>query len=694
MQFSSIKQQVLLFGGASLLAVTIAMLGYSYYNGDALMQELDELVLHDAEAGLKEQLSLSAQVEAGKINLVFNEAMDIATTYSEAFNGTDPKISRQSVIQLLENTITNTPNIIGIYSGWEVNGFDGQSSLYKGTEFAQSNGEFSPYFNRSPSGEVHVEATYPFYSTSLTSTGIRESEWYLCPMETKRSCVIDPASYEIQGVSTLMSSFVSPVVRDGKFVGMFGVDYSLDFLQSLATSASQNLISGHSRVIILSPLGIVGADSAEPANIGKMLSGTSLKTLIADRTLGETVTAGSNLIAAESFRTIGTDTEWEVIVVAPQNIALASAQAIVDTVVAHFSSNLSGQMAVGLISALLGLVMMWFVSVSIASPISVLVARVKALTQSGGDLTQQIDIDRKDETGQLANHLNTFISDVRGIVTDVAGSVGSLKQSVAATAEAATQSQTQIMSQSQEIEQVVAATNEMSSTAHSVSDNAQETAEAVSLTQQSVAQGQDVVGANAEGLHELANNVVDATQVIEELEVQTNSIGSILEVIRNISEQTNLLALNAAIEAARAGEQGRGFAVVADEVRNLATKTADSTDEIQQMIDGLRTSSKQAVDTMQVNRRLSDKCMSHAEEAVKALEAVSVQSGKIQDMAHQIASAAEEQAAVTEEVNRSIVAINEAAESIGKGAQLSQEESNRVASYTNDVSDKINFFRY
>lgn len=694
MQFSSIKQQVLLFGGASLLAVTIAMLGYSYYNGDALMQELDELVLHDAEAGLKEQLSLSAQVEAGKINLVFNEAMDIATTYSEAFNGTDPKISRQSVIQLLENTITNTPNIIGIYSGWEVNGFDGQSSLYKGTEFAQSNGEFSPYFNRSPSGEVHVEATYPFYSTSLTSTGIRESEWYLCPMETKRSCVIDPASYEIQGVSTLMSSFVSPVVRDGKFVGMFGVDYSLDFLQSLATSASQNLISGHSRVIILSPLGIVGADSAEPANIGKMLSGTSLKTLIADRTLGETVTAGSNLIAAESFRTIGTDTEWEVIVVAPQNIALASAQAIVDTVVAHFSSNLSGQMVVGLISALLGLVMMWFVSVSIASPISVLVVRVKALTQSGGDLTQQIDIDRKDETGQLANHLNTFISDVRGIVTDVAGSVGSLKQSVAATAEAATQSQTQIMSQSQEIEQVVAATNEMSSTAHSVSDNAQETAEAVSLTQQSVAQGQDVVGANAEGLHELANNVVDATQVIEELEVQTNSIGSILEVIRNISEQTNLLALNAAIEAARAGEQGRGFAVVADEVRNLATKTADSTDEIQQMIDGLRTSSKQAVDTMQVNRRLSDKCMSHAEEAVKALEAVSVQSGKIQDMAHQIASAAEEQAAVTEEVNRSIVAINEAAESIGKGAQLSQEESNRVASYTNDVSDKINFFRY
>ncbi|SQD80762.1 methyl-accepting chemotaxis protein [Moritella yayanosii] len=694
MQFSSIKIQIMLFGGASLLAVTASMAGYSYYSSDNISQELEELVLHNAENILKQNLSLSAQVEANKINMAFNQAMDLTISYTSAFSKEDPQVSRQGVIQLLENTLNNTPNIIGIYTGWEVNKFDGQANSYTTDKYSQSNGEFSPYFNRSATGEVSSEATYPFYETNMTETGIRESEWYLCPMETKQACVIDPASYDIQGVSTLMSSFVAPVMRNGEYVGMFGVDYSLNFLQSLATDTAKNLMSGQSRVIILSSSGIVSADSSEPANIGKKVADTPLQEVITSRSVGETVVNGNDLIATAGFKTTGTNKQWEVIVIVPEDVALANAQDIVNTIHARFSDNVTVQMGVGLIAGLLGLILMWFVSLSIASPINVLVSRVKALTQSGGDLTQHIDIDRKDETGQLANHLNTFIADVRGIVTGIAGTVGSLSKSVSATAEAATQNQSQFMAQRLEIEQVVTATSEMSSTAHSVSDNAQETASAVLLTQQSVSRGQEVVGANAEGLRELASNVVDATQKIEALEKKTNDIGCILEVIRNISEQTNLLALNAAIEAARAGEQGRGFAVVADEVRNLATKTADSTKEIQQMIDGLRTSSKQAVDTMQMNRELSNKCMSHAEEAVKALDEVSVQSGKIQDMAYQIAGAAEEQATVTEEVNRSIVAINDAAENIGKGSKMAQEESNRVAGYTNDVSDKINRFKY
>ncbi|OAN13688.1 chemotaxis protein [Photobacterium jeanii] len=694
MQFSSIKQQIMLFGGASLLTVTLAMVGYSHFSGKNLLNELDRLILTDAESALIEQLSLSAEVEADKINIVFNEAIDIATNYAQSFSGQDPQISREALIQLMGNTINNTENIIGIYSAWEFDKFNGQARNYINDKYSQPNGSFSPYYNRSPSGEIVLEASYPYYNYNLNETGVRDSEWYLCPMEKKQPCVIDPASYTIQGVSTLMSSFVAPILRDGEYVGMFGVDYSLAFLQSLANNTSANLLNGQSRVIILSAAGIIGADSAKAGNVGKNISDTELETFLASRQAGETIHQGDDLIATAEFETSGTHTQWEVIVIAPEEIALANAQAIVETVITRFSDNLTGQAVVGFCAGLFGLILMWFVSLSIASPISVLVTRVKALTQSGGDLTQYIDIERKDETGQLAKHLNTFIGDVRGIVSDIAGSVGSLTESVSATAAVASQGQTNIMAQRQEIEQVVTATNEMSSTAHSVSDNAQETAAAVSLTQGSVAQGQQVVEANASGLRDLSQNVQQATRVIEELEIKTNDIGSILDVIRNISEQTNLLALNAAIEAARAGAQGRGFAVVADEVRNLATKTADSTDEIQTMIDSLRGSSKEAVATMQKNRELSSLCMSHAEEAVKALDEVSVQSGKIQDMAHQIASAAEEQAAVTEEVNRSIVAINDAAEEIGQGSELSQQECQKVSGYTNDVSDKISHFKF
>ncbi|MGF1835015.1 methyl-accepting chemotaxis protein [Photobacterium sanguinicancri] len=694
MQFSSIKQHIMLFGGASLLTVTLAMVGYSHFSGKSLLHELDELILTDAESVLIEQLSLSAEVEAQKINIIFNQAIDISANYAQSFSGKDPEMTREGLINLLGNTINNTENIIGIYSAWEFDKFNGQARDYINDKYSQPNGSFSPYYNRSPSGDIVLEASYPYYNHNLNATGVRDSEWYLCPMEKKRACVIDPASYTIQGVSTLMSSFVAPILRDGEFLGMFGVDYSLAFLQSLAKSTSSNLLDGQSRVVILSGAEMISADSAEPSNIGKKLSATSLKNLLMLRQVGETIVNGNDLIATAGFETSGTQTQWQVIVIVPEDIALANAQAIVDTVITRYSDNLTGQMVVGSIAGLLGLILMWFVSLSIVAPISVLVTRVKALTQSGGDLTQFIDIDRKDETGQLAKHLNTFIGDVRGIVSDIAGSVGSLTESVSATAAVASQGQTNIQAQRQEIEQVVTATNEMSSTAHSVSDNAQETADAVTSTQSSVNQGQDVVEATANGLRDLAQNVIEATEVIEQLEVQSNDIGSILEVIRNISEQTNLLALNAAIEAARAGGQGRGFAVVADEVRNLATKTSDSTDEIQLMIDGLRGSSKQAVATMQKNRELSNLCMSHAEDAVKALNEVSVQSGKIQDMAHQIASAAEEQAAVTEEVNRSIVAINDAAEGIGEGAQLSQEECTKVSRYTNAVSEKISHFKF
>ncbi|BAJ00526.1 methyl-accepting chemotaxis protein [Shewanella violacea] len=693
-QFSSIRHQILLFGTASLLAVTLAIIGYGYFSNQALRHEVHTSVLVQAQEQVIENINLAAQHEALKIKTAFDHAMDIATSVAGSLFPEAPGLTRIQINSMLKNLVENNHDILGIYTGWEADKFDGSDAENTDNKYSQSDGKFAPYWTRSASGKIDIQALSDFYTEKLTPTGVRNSEWYLCPMESRSPCVVDPASYKVQGVDTLLSSFVAPIIRKNSYVGMVGVDYSLNFLQQLAIKAAGNLYGGAARVIILSPRGLVSADSTNKANISKVATSTDITSLISARQKQQTVINDTSIITSKTFAVTGTDASWEILIKVPKNMALAKASAIVEQLESGFASNLNGQLIVSFIAAFFGMLLIWFMSGSIYRPIRELVDVVANLTQSGGDLTQEIKIKRSDETGQLATHLNTFIANVRSIVSDVANSMGELTLSAERNAALSESGRDKISQQQMEIEQVVTATNEMSSTAHSVSDNAQVTADSVSTTQESVSRGQEVVQANAEGLQSLSEQMEHASNEIIELEKQTESIGSILDVIRNISEQTNLLALNAAIEAARAGEQGRGFAVVADEVRVLATRTADSTDEIQQMIDALRNKSKQAVNTMSQSKDLSQTCLTHAKQAVIELDEVNKQSSKIQDMAHQIASAAEEQAAVTEEVNRNIVAINDAAESLAQGAVSAQEESKSSASLVDEVNEKINHFRY
>ncbi|WP_457441096.1 methyl-accepting chemotaxis protein [Pseudomonas sp. TE3786] len=246
--------------------------------------------------------------------------------------------------------------------------------------------------------------------------------------------------------------------------------------------------------------------------------------------------------------------------------------------------------------------------------------------------------------------------------------------------------------QYREVDQVATAFQEMSATAQDVAHNAAQAAEAARSADDASREGLGVIDQTTSAIELLANEMNVAMEEVEGLASSSQQIGSVLEVIRSIAEQTNLLALNAAIEAARAGEAGRGFAVVADEVRNLAKRTQDSVEEIRQVIEGLQNGTREVVSSMGSSHRQAQASVQQVELAVSALQRISNAVGVITDMNLQIASAAEEQSSVAEEINRNVASIRDVTESISAQADESAQVSqslNRLANHQQALMDQF-----
>jgi methyl-accepting chemotaxis protein len=247
--------------------------------------------------------------------------------------------------------------------------------------------------------------------------------------------------------------------------------------------------------------------------------------------------------------------------------------------------------------------------------------------------------------------------------------------------------------QRSETDQVATAINQMTATVQEVASNATNAAASANSADNNAKVGKEVVAATSDAISRLADEVENATNVIKGVEQDSASIGSVLDVIKGIAEQTNLLALNAAIEAARAGEQGRGFAVVADEVRSLASRTQESTQEIEEMIAKLQTGSKNAVGVMEQSREQAQAGVEQAREAAEALESITGAVATINDLNTQIASAAEEQSAVSEEINRSVVSISQISEETATGAEQTTSSANDLSKLAGDLQGLVSQFR-
>ena len=309
------------------------------------------------------------------------------------------------------------------------------------------------------------------------------------------------------------------------------------------------------------------------------------------------------------------------------------------------------------------------------------------------DLTQRIDVSSADEIGSMAMAMNNMLEKFRNSLERVAASTTML---ATASEEMSTITQTtnqNVNRQFHEIDQVATAINEMTATVQEVANNATKAARAAQEASSQSTSGKQVVEATINSISDLSSELERVSEVIDNLNKHSESIGMVMDVIKGVAEQTNLLALNAAIEAARAGEQGRGFAVVADEVRTLASRTQTSTVEIESMIDQLQKGANDAVSAVKASREKSQQSVQNAATAGDSLVTITHSVNEINDMNTMIASAAEEQSAVTEEINKNIVSIRYAAEQTTEGAGQTTTSSEELSQLAAELQQLVAQFK-
>lgn len=343
------------------------------------------------------------------------------------------------------------------------------------------------------------------------------------------------------------------------------------------------------------------------------------------------------------------------------------------------------------LALLVGLIAAWVITRLIVAPLRSVMRVAQQI--AAGDLSATVEVTRRDEIGQLMLAMQQMGAGLSSIVSGLQAGIEQLASSAQSLSAVTEQTNLEVSSQKEETEQVATAMNQMTATVHDVARNAEEAAQAAQTADDKVESGQQVVRQSMQRIEQLADSATCASSSIESLSAEIQNIGTVLGVIKSVAEQTNLLALNAAIEAARAGEQGRGFAVVADEVRALAKRTQQSTEEIERLVSALRSAAQASVQQIQSSGELVKLAVSDALQTESALGSIAAAVSLIQQMNQQIAAAAEQQSSVAEEINRSVTSIRASADQSSLAMQGNAASSIELAQLGAELKGMVGHFR-
>ncbi len=673
----SLRNKLLLF---SLLLLVIA-LGVMSWVGTNAMKHTSHEVISQITVSSRERvhdiLEQASYRVASAVGSYMNRAFDTPVTMnrivSAGLNDPEKRLSRDQVQVLARQALEANALVSSAYIQFEKNGYDNNDVALIGSgDHTTHIGTLETYWVREGSNLTHYVTEDPKakYSAKPNDLGDRESEWYLCSYETGKTCIVEPYLYEIEpGNEVLMTSLVTPLMRDGRFVGVAGSDINLPVLQKLMKAMSAKLFDGKAQLHLITAKGRIVASSQFAQKLSRPLSeadqdfAQSLK-----GRNGEIFEFNQLLVVDSPIHIQAPGIDWHLILTVPEAVAFAGVNQLKADLQDDVRNTLGTQLILSLvIIGVAAAAIVIFVG-TITRPLNQMRERVFNLSSADGDLTQTLNIENHRELIEISQGINQFIARLREMILALQEQSLQVQKQTNLLSEATTITTETIARQTVETDSVATAMEEMASTSAEVARLASTSAEGTQASEKILLNTQASFDHSVEQVQAIAQAMAENSERIARVSARSEDINEIVSTISDIAEQTNLLALNAAIEAARAGEQGRGFAVVADEVRTLAANTQKSTEEINELVKRLQSNVREAVEQIEINRGRSEETTKSIADSVESLKTLAAQVNLIADNTVQVASAAEEQSQVNAEISQSIVGIGDTAKELNDQA--------------------------
>lgn len=676
----SIQWRITLLSGLCLLAVVGALTGTSLYQNQQgatlLKQQSSQLLGRSALEGLQAQgLAHGQRVERFfSETAIYGEgfAQQVLQLRAQAWNGRlTPGQLRRDLIAATRQALQNREKVLGFYVVLFPDALVGEDAGFIGQRDLAGNekGRFALYWSQSQPGHLVQEVLSEAQISANTAPPGSEpaNAWYVCPQTLGRTCVTEPYAIEVEGQKTLMSSISIPLLDQGNVIGVVGMDISLDTLQQLAASLANDLYPGHSEINILSPSGQVAGHSGT-------VDGTSVD-------------------VRQAVQTVPDNSPWQLQIRVPE--ALVQAPAL------HMQAQLDDKyrqanwlnLSLGLLAAGLGLLLIWLTAYGVTRPLLRVAHMLDAIVEGDGDLTQRLPNDRHDELGHLARGFNRFLDKLQPIIRDIQQASLDTRNTADTSARVAREVSAGMHTQYREVELAATALHEMSTSAQEVARHSHQAADAATVAENASRSGRELFANAVTSIDSLDRRLETTLEQVQALAGNSQHIGQVLDVICAIAQQTNLLALNAAIEAARAGEQGRGFAVVADEVRHLASNTQNSVEQIRTVIEALQQLSQEVVHSTQLSREQAKDSVAQVEKTHVALQHITDAVEVIEHMNQQIASAALEQSTVVEDISHRVSDIRAISETLTSRMEEASQASHSLHAMANHQQQLVGHFR-